>query len=222
MVLWLSLASCPGRDFFQPLVNRTLSDNIHNVSEPAAAIMPIFRSENQLRLLAYIFIHKDETHTAAELARATGVSQPTVNRELARLVEFGLLSATRRGRAKLIQPNRELAYFDELYSLLLKVSGPPSVLAEALGLVQGIESVYIFGSWARRFHGEPGTYPRDVDLLVIGEPDVDAVYAAVEEAEAQLGVEVNPTIVSNSDWAEPSTVFLQAIAGQPRVQVLGS
>ena len=50
-----------------------------------------------------------------------------------------------------------------------------------LGLA-GIERAVIYGSWARRYQGEAGPLPQDVDLLVIGAPAVGEVRAAADAA----------------------------------------
>jgi predicted nucleotidyltransferase len=47
------------------------------------------------------------------------------------------------------------------------------VLPEALCAVEGIEKVFVYGSWAARYHGEPGPVPNDVDVLVVGDADRD-------------------------------------------------
>jgi predicted nucleotidyltransferase len=190
------------------------------VSETAPGLLPIFRSDNQLRLLAYIFFHAERQHTPAELSRATGIAQPTVTREVDRLVKAGLLTTEKRGRAKLVEPNREVAYFADLSSLLLKVAGPPQILAVLLAPIAGIEAAYIYGSFARRYFGEPGDYPRDVDLLVIGKPEIDDIYDAATKAEGRLGLEVNPTIVSREEWESPRSVFLDAVAKERLIPVI--
>jgi len=193
---------------------------IHSVSEPTSGLLPIFRSDNQLRLLAYIFIHGDRPHTPAELSRATGIAQPTVSREVDRLVKAGVLTAYRRGRARMVEPNRHVAYSSDLNSLLIKVAGPPAILADLLRPIAGVEAAYIYGSWARRYFGEQGEYPHDVDLLVIGEPSIDAVYDAASQAEGQLGLEVNPTIVSRDEWKQPQSVFLETVKRDRLVPVI--
>ena len=53
------------------------------------ALIPLFRSAQQMRLLAEIF--HGQPATGAELARRLGISQSTVARELARLEESGLI-----------------------------------------------------------------------------------------------------------------------------------
>ena len=66
------------------------------------------------------------------------------------------------------------------------------MLAGRLADLGGVEEAYLFGSWARRYEGEPGPPPGEIDVVVIGQPDVDAVYEARREASAILGQEVNP------------------------------
>ncbi len=40
----------------------------------------------------------------------------------------------------------------------------------------------IYGSWARRYAGEPGAAPADIDLMVIGVPDVRDIQQRADRA----------------------------------------
>src|SRR5581483_3342759 len=98
------------------------------------------------------------------------------------------------------KPNDANPYFPELSGLLLKALGPRFVLAKYLNGIRGIAEAYLFGSWARRYAGEPGPAPSDLDVLIVGQPDVDEVYKACRDAGAELGQEVNPVILSPGEW----------------------
>jgi predicted nucleotidyltransferase len=50
-----------------------------------------------------------------------------------------------------------------------------------------MEHASVFGSWAQRYLGEPGPAPTDIDLLVVGRPDMDVLADAVSRAGARLG-----------------------------------
>jgi len=64
----------------------------------APALIPIFRSDLQARLL--LRVHTDEEpHTASELARLLDAPEPTVHREASRLADAGLLLRARVGRS---------------------------------------------------------------------------------------------------------------------------
>lgn len=54
--------------------------------------------------------------------------------------------------------------------------------------------------------GDAGPAPHDIDVMVLGEPDVDAVYQACTRVEAAVHRPVNPTILSPEEFAAPSRV----------------
>lgn len=174
-----------------------------------------------MRLLGQLFLHPDREQTIADLEQATGIPQQTVSREVNRLLDAGLLRGRRLGRLHLVQPNQAGPYFPELAGLLLKALGPPSVVAERLTMIAGIQDAYIFGSWARRYKGEPGAPPGDIDLVVIGEPDVDEVYEASRDAGAVLGQEVSAVILTPEEWRGRGTGFIREVSSGPLVRVSG-
>jgi predicted nucleotidyltransferase len=93
-------------------------------------------------------------------------------------------------------------------------------LAEARAGVRGVELAYVFGSWAARYAGEPGSPPRDVDVLVIGDADLRSVRRACRSVEEELRVEVNPLVIAPADWrtADPAPLIAQ-IKSQPIVPI---
>jgi predicted nucleotidyltransferase len=88
--------------------------------------------------------------------------------------------------------------------------------------VAGIKDAYIYGSWAARHAGEPGERPvGDIDLLVLGNPDRDDVYAAASAAELRLGRDVQVTIRA-ADWLrDGSGTFHDTVTSRPMLR-LGS
>lgn len=69
--------------------------------------------------------------------------------------------------------------------------------------------------------------PGDIDVIVIGTPDVDRVYTAARQAAEALGIDVQPMIVSRADWtaADPenpsreASSFLCDVRVGPMVEV---
>ena len=74
--------------------------------------------------------------------------------------------------------------------------------------VPGIEYASIYGSWARRYRGEAGTEPHDIDLLVVGNPDLDKLSTAVDEATNTLGRDVNPSVLTSKEWSGGTSGFV--------------
>ncbi len=196
-----------------------LSDIFHNVSESPPGLLPIFRSTSQAALLAELFLDPDAEHSLVELTARTGVSQPTVQREVSRLELAGLLVSRRQGPARYVRANRASPYFGEMESLLRKAFGPVRVLAEELEDLEGVETAYVYGSWARRYDGEAGPAPADIDVLVVGEAEPDDVYAAAHRAERRLGRPVNVTLLTPAEWERPRSGFLTAVKTGPLVPV---
>lgn len=173
-----------------------------------------------MRLLGHLFLRPDVEHTIADLERATGIPQQTLSREMARLVQAGLVRDRRQGRMHLVAANQASPYFPELAGLLLKALGPKEVLADELAGVRGIQEAYIFGSWARRYDGVAGDPPRDVDLVVIGEPDVDQVYEACQRTARKVAQEVNPVVLTPKEWKQKRSGFLREVGAGSLVQVV--
>jgi predicted nucleotidyltransferase len=94
------------------------------------------------------------------------------------------------------------------------------VLAEALVQLDGIETAYIFGSWAARYAGQEGQAPADLDVLVIGHPNRDELDEVAQRAGARLAREVNVTIRSPQWWHDGSDPFHTEVTRRPLVPVL--
>jgi predicted nucleotidyltransferase len=183
--------------------------------------LPIFRTDAQARLLARIFLDRRASGLPlSALARDAGVPVATAHREVERLERAGLIQSARQGRERRVSANRASPFYADLEGLVRKAFGPVSVLRSWLEDVSGIEEAYVFGSWARRYLGEFGPAPQDIDLLVIGEVDQDRVYAACQAAESQLAADVDATILSRAEWEGAETGFITAIRAEPRVRVL--
>jgi DNA-binding transcriptional ArsR family regulator len=199
-----------------------MSGYTYSMSRSAPGLIPIFRSHNQMRLLGQLFLHPEQEQTIAELEAATGIPQQTLSREVNRLLAAGLLEGRRVGRLHLVKPNHASPYYPELSTLLLKALGPVQSLSDHLRRVTGIDDAYLFGSWARRYRGEPGPPPGDIDVVVIGTPDVDDVYEACTAVSRLLRQEVNPVILTPDEWRSKRSGFIREVRSGPLVALAQS
>ncbi|MEV4343755.1 winged helix-turn-helix domain-containing protein [Actinoplanes sp. NPDC049596] len=179
-------------------------------------LMPLLRSPLLGELMAWIYLHPEESFSVSELALRLKVSQSTVSREADRLVEARLVVEERRGNLRLLRADLDNVLARPLTELLALTYGPAAVLTDVLAPVPGVEAAFIYGSWAARHAGEPGPPPRDVDVLVIGDADDDDLADAARSAEAQLGREVNVNRVSASRWRSAGDdPFLTSVRSRP-------
>lgn len=184
--------------------------------KPAPALLPIFRSQQQAELLALLLGDPDLELSLTDLAERTGIPHPSVYREVERAEAAGLVSSKRVGRTRLVRANVDSPYYQGLGDVLTRAFGVPAVIARLLADVEGIDEAVIFGSWAARHAGERGVRPvGDIDLLVLGSPDRDALYQVVHVAEQRLGREVQVT-VRPAGWIEQgSGSFHDTVVGRP-------
>jgi hypothetical protein len=183
-------------------------------------LTPFFRTPAQGRVLAAVLLARpDERLTVTEIGRRAQVPSSTAHREVDRLERHGLVTSQRFAQARIVRPNELSPYLGDLRSLVLKAYGPTAVLSELLASLEGIEAAYIFGSWAARLAGNVGPPPDDIDLLVVGHPDSVGLDAALQEAEALVAREVQPTVVSPSEWKSADSPLLRTIKERPLVRL---
>lgn len=93
---------------------------------------------------------------------------------------------------------------------------PRDQLRSALSDIDGIEDAFIYGSWA-----DPSRpFAADIDALVVGDPEVSAVYDAASDVERVVGRPVNVTIRSPAGWAEADGGFERAVRSGARIDLL--
>ena len=175
---------------------------------PAPALLPIFRSAHQAALLTWLYLRPGEEFTLSDLSRRLGVSGGSLHAEVERLVAAGLIIDRRVGRNRMIQANTATRTVRALTELLTVTYGPQVVIAEEFADLPGVELVLIYGSWARRFRGEVGREPADVDVMVVGSVDRDSVYEAAERAERRLELPVNTTVRSVAAWRKEADALV--------------
>lgn len=182
----------------------------------------ILGSQALRRLLVHFALHpEDEFHLRA-LQRQTGLGIRSLQTELARLVEMGLIRRTAGPKKVLYSTDLSNPAWPALRTLIRSFVDVPEVLRAALAPVDGIRAAFVFGSYAR------GTHVResDVDVLVLGE-DIrrDELTRNTLEASMLLDREVNPLVYSPRELADRSDLggsgFLEDVLAGPKRWIIG-
>src|SRR6266568_1829242 len=132
----------------------------------APPLLAVFRSQLQGELLAQLMLLADEP-TITDLARALNAPITTVQREVARLERAGILKLEKRGRGRLVSFDHRNPAVRPLLELVAITFGPRRVVEEEFTGIDGIDALYLFGSWAARYRGVEGRAPGDVDVLIV-------------------------------------------------------
>lgn len=177
--------------------------------------LPIYRSAEQERILAELFVFARGPVSISELAERTSTSLGGAHKEVERLQAAGLVHSTTAGRSRLVEADVTSPLHGELRGILLKTLGPERLLRDALRSIEGIDEAWIYGSWADSAERSP----EDIDVLVIGDPDVGVLYDAVQRVEEVVGRPVNVTVRSSDEWYQGSGGFEESVRAKPRIVI---
>lgn len=185
-----------------------------------SSLAPILRSDTQGRILARLLTDPTKSYNLSELVEWADSSMPTVQREVRRAEDAGIVKTERVGPTRLVRANPDHPLFDALRQIVLATYGPPIVVAREFAGIDGTDAVLLFGSWVARYLGQPGRAPNDIDVLVIGAPDRDEVDDAAERAEQAIGLPVQATVRSRAHWSTAQDSFIREIRSRPLLVVL--
>ena len=157
-----------------------------------------------------------------ETTEAIGLGSGTVQRELQRLSKADILVRTTEGRQNYYQANHRSPVFDELRGLVRKTFGATQVLQQALGpIANRIKVAFIFGSVASGTERSES----DLDLLVVAnDVTLSDLIPAVQEAERELGREVNPSLYTPKEFSRRLAArqnFLSNVVEGPKLFLIG-
>ncbi len=148
------------------------------------------RSDLRRKVLTFFYVNREARVYVRQLAAALDADSTNLSRELTRLAHEGFLSAEREGRQLYYSVNHAYPYLKPVFALLQGSVGIEPTLKKALQLVNGIESAWIFGSFAK---GEADANS-DIDLLIVGRPDQARLSREIRKTEKALHREVSYTV----------------------------
>jgi predicted nucleotidyltransferase len=172
-------------------------------------------------VLRELYVNPDRRIPFNELVRRIKSGPGAVSRELAILLNAGLIAEEREGNQRLLRARTAAPLFPELRALITKASGAPSFIRDAFqGLESTIDVAVIFGSVAK------GTeHPdSDLDLFVAGTTGYSVITQRIHSIEARLGRPVQVLyfdVSSATDRASLQRSSTRAMLSGPKVFVLG-
>ena len=182
----------------------------------------LFPNQYRRKVLALLLMQPDQKMHLREIARQTQAAPGTLKKELDALCRVGLLSSERVGNQVQFQANQGHPVFAELQALIRKTTGLADVLRQALlPLGDQVTLAFVFGSMASG-SAHAGS---DVDLLVVGSASFAQVVEATYVAQAQLGREINPKVMTPAEWASKrveANPFVQELLAKPQILLIGT
>jgi predicted nucleotidyltransferase len=179
-------------------------------------------SDSQSRVFQWLFGQPERSYHLNELRRLTGLGSASLQRELNRLAEAGLVRSERVGNLRRFQANSESPVYGELVGLTRKTLGIEPMLREALQpLAPDLQAAWIYGSVAK----QTDTAKSDIDVMLVGKNLLLAkVLELLVPLEAQLRRKINPTCLTPAEFkrrrAEPDS-FVNRVLAQPILPLIG-
>ena len=184
----------------------------------AAALL----SDSQSRVFRWLFGQPERSYHLSELRRLTGLGSASLQRELNRLAEAGLVRSERVGNLRRFQANPQSPVYGELVGLTRKTLGIEPMLREALRpLVPDLQAAWIYGSVAK----QTDTVESDIDVMLVGKNlSLGKVLKLLVPLEEQLGRKINSTCFTPAEFrrrrAEKDS-FVNRVLAQSTITLLG-
>jgi len=173
-----------------------------------------------MRLLGLLLLHPGGEWTVDKLARTLKAPPPSVHRELHRALDAGVVEREEATRPHRYRGVQESPVHDPLYTLLERTVGLDVELEEHLAQAPGVEVALIHGSWAAG-KLSPGS---DVDVLVIGHPDVSSLRKAVRRVGRRAGRSIDLSVLEPDVFRSglrEGNGFLRKLVAGPRKSLVG-
>jgi predicted nucleotidyltransferase len=190
---------------------------------PSTGLASALFGGTQQRVLGLLFGQPDRSFYATELIALARAGSGSVQRELARLEQSGLVTVRAVGNQKHYQANPASPIYEELCGIARKTVGIAEPLRATLTqLADQIKAAFVFGSVAKQTDHAAS----DIDLMIVsdtlGFPDV---ILALQPVEQGLGREINPVIYTTRELAKRIKAdegFVNRVLSQPKVWLFGS
>lgn len=173
-------------------------------------------SATRQKVLRLFFTRQERDFSIKELIEQAEAGSGAVQRELARLVDSGLVQVSLQGRQKRYKANPDSPIYPELSSLVSKLLGPEQQVENALQPISDrIDLALIYGSVAKGAD-HAGS---DIDLMLVSDTlTLEEVFEALGPAEISLSRTINPTLYKREEFkkrrANQNSFLRKVLEGQ--------
>ena len=180
----------------------------------------LFSSRVRAKVLAALFLSPGIERNAWELAHSLQENYSAVWKELNRLEGLGILASEQKGNAKAYQVDPACPVAPELRSLVLKTEGIGAAIRQKLLERDTVKEAFIYGSYVA---GE-ADQQSDIDLMIIGEVNLEDLAPIITAAEQELNRPVNYVIYSQQEWNDKlanQEPFAMNVNQSPKIMLVG-
>ena len=153
-------------------------------------------SKVRIKSLRYFFFNPDMPIHLRGAVRKFKEEINAVRRELNRLEEIKILNTEKRGNRKYYSVNKDHPYYENLLAIMHKTFGLGGDLVKSVSKLGDVKFILLTSSYTKGIALEP----HDVDLVIVGDINIDLLSEIVGLAEKKIGKEVNYTVLTEADF----------------------
>jgi len=185
-------------------------------------IPSLYISKSKIResLLVLFFTNPQKRYYLRELERLLDFSAGSIRRELLKLSDDNLFETEKIGNLLYYSLNKNHPLFDELKSIVSKTAGIEYSLRRKLSKIRNIKVAFIFGSFASKKEGKES----DIDIMIVGNPDITKLNRKISFLENKLKREINPVIYSLKEYKlkkKENRQFILDVLKKPKILLIG-
>jgi predicted nucleotidyltransferase len=183
----------------------------------------LYLTKSKIRqdLLALFFTNPSKKYYLRELQRLLGYSAGNIRRELLKFQKDNLFHTEKIGNLLYYSLNLSHPLFDDLKNIIYKTVGVEGSLRNILSSIEQIKVAFVYGSFASKIQKTTS----DIDLMVIGNPDISNLNEKIARLEKRLKREINTTIYSFEEYKakkEFQSGFILDLLKNPKIMLIGN
>lgn len=181
----------------------------------------LFGSKTIVEILTILFTNPNKRFYLRELSNLTALYPHSVASALIKLEEAKIVLTKKKGNLKYFSLNKENPLYPELKNIILKTTGVGEAFREGLKDLGEIKAAFIYGSVA----SGKEEITSDIDLMLIGEIDLDKANELISNLERKLGREINYTVFTPSEWEKRKkkrSGFVKDVLDKKKIFLIGN
>jgi predicted nucleotidyltransferase len=148
------------------------------------------------QVLNYFFLHPEADMYINEIARRLDLDSGNLTRKLKEIEAEGILKSELRGNQRYYMINSEYPLIEQYKKIILSTVGIEPLLKKILKSVSGIQSAFLYGSYAR----DSMNAGSDIDLFVVGEHNTLALQKQIAIIQKTTDREINVFSIGSNEF----------------------
>lgn len=188
---------------------------------PRKAMDKLFVSRVRIKLLRHFLENPDTPIHLRGSVREIDEEINAVRRELIRLEEVKLIRSDRRGNRKYYLLNQDGPFIQELRGIIYKTFGLGGAIIKRQSKLGDIRFAILTGN----YYTGISNMEHPVDLVLIGNPEMDELEKLIKEQEKKEAREINYTVFTPKDFdlrKRRSDSFVIELLVAPKLMLIGT